>query len=186
MADRRKPDEEEASFLARLERLEKGLDEPGLREPNDPMDGPVPVDSEEVEEAWREGDINALYRGISLRDGQANLDRIGISMRGREHGKKGAAIKRKNASEVHEEWRQQARTYWEDFPDAPIKDVVEDIYQIQLADWRDMTGDYWENIEPRLKEGSLDYHKVFAWVPKPRARSTIWDVIIDLAPKNQS
>ena len=186
MANRRKPDEEEASFLARLERLEKGVDEPGLCEPNDPMDGPVPVDSKEVEEAWREGDINALYRGITLRDGQANLDRLGISMRGREHGKKGAAIKKKNASDVHREWRQQAQQYWDFFPDAPIKDVVEDIFQTQLSDWRDMTGDSWEMIEPRLKEGSLDYQKVFGRVPKPRSHSTIRGVISDLAPKNQS
>lgn len=185
MTDWPTPEEGEAMFLALLERLEQGLEDSDIRELDDPMDGPIPMDSAEVEQAFRDGDIEAMYRGLNIRDGQLWLNRLSRSMDASRNGRKGVEAKMKDVADVHKDWRDHARQYFIEYPDAPIKDAVEDIYRSEVQIWEDITGGHWERTQELLKNGELNYSKAFGKLPKPRKRSTIWAVVAYLAPKNQ-
>ena len=56
----------ETYFLRQLDALASGKLESGLREPGDPMDGPVAIETDEVEDALKNKDVKARYRGVLL------------------------------------------------------------------------------------------------------------------------
>ncbi len=124
--------------------------------------------------------LNALGHALELRSQE-----IAVHRKNRQAGLKGVEVKMKNTKDLHREWRDHARQYFEDYPDAPIKNAVDDIYETEVHTWEDITGGCWEKTQDELRKGVLDYSKVFSKAPKPRSKKTIWAVIANLAPKNQ-
>lgn len=124
--------------------------------------------------------LNALDHALELR-----RQEIAVHRRSSQGGFKAVELKMMNTADLHRDWREHARQYFENYPEAPIKDAVDDIYETEVHTWEDITGGCWEKTQEELRRGVLNYPKVFSKTPKPRSKKTIWAVVASLAPRNR-